>query len=361
MVLPTSDAVSSTPGDTSSCRPRCCRHRSRRRRRPLLRRPPVVSGSCRHPLARDQLRAATGRLACGALRCAQFHDRDRVGEVQEREYARRGRDHRRAECRRRLDIPFGFEGDGCVSACRPPCLKTRAPRSPRPANREPTRSDWICVSALCPWRTSAKAGYEIRVARYRVYRALRPGRVFGAAAWPMPTACLKDPRPAEQCTWSRERRAARQPGRIGMPLAGRPEPARRDGEPHRARSVAGAPALLGRLYRLVIAKVSGGLRRPETPATRSRCPSSFELTASTRQRGGRARRREGLGNGCGKCACAGSRRSGGSMRFGIKTEETDWGAYKERWCAIRTCASSTTCIGRSSRERRSSARPWMPG
>ena len=203
------------------------------RREPLLRR---AAGA--HRLQRGEraraLRAAAGGLARGDLRRAQF-DRGGAGrQLQASQHRRRGRGHRGAQrggrhrhsvrLRRRRQRVLRAAGAARGRARRARQDARHGARLVRPG---PARGDGAGGArarggvrhprGALPGVGELRPG-GVRRRRHGVGRPLHEGSGERGA--------VRDRRGG---------RAARQPRGAGMPLAGHPEPPRRDGEPDRAR------------------------------------------------------------------------------------------------------------------------------
>ena len=131
-----------------------------------------------------------------------------------------------------IEVPFIFEGDGSAF-CVPPGLLEDV-RAALAKTRDMARASFglDLRVATVPVARVREAGFDILVARYRVSENYVQA-VFAGGGMAWVERYMKDPATAGAVRG--RRRAARQPRRTGVPLAGHSQPARRDGEPDRAR------------------------------------------------------------------------------------------------------------------------------
>jgi len=229
-----------------------------------------------------------------------------------------------------LDIPFSFEGDGCV-LCVPPRL-LEATRAALAMTREIARDSFALDLriATVPVARIRDAGYPIRVARYRVSEHYVQA-VFAGGGIAYADALIKDPATAREFEIL--------PGSVtprgshdGLECRWQDIPSRH-GETVSlmVRASGGDPERAAATYRDVIAKVR------EVYGDEDAChPLSVpELAMSLSA--------ERLGNEVGVRAAGGAVTrwlalmrlrvivllGAFLMRFGIRTQETDWGRYKE--------------------------------
>jgi len=229
-----------------------------------------------------------------------------------------------------LDIPFGFEGDGCV-LCVPPHLleDTRAALS---KTREiATRSFGLDLRiGTVPMADIRAAGYDILVARYRVTEHYDQA-VFSGGGMACADTLLKDPRPDNQylVPESVEPRGSME----GFECRWQDVPSRH-GETVSliVRSLAPEAQLAGALYRLVIAKVSDIYGSPDAchPLALPDLSFSFGGRQLGNEAGVRAAGKGAWGRWLWKMRMRWFAALGAFlMKFGIRTEETDWGTYKQ--------------------------------
>ena len=229
-----------------------------------------------------------------------------------------------------LDIPFGFEGDGCV-LCVPPHLleDTRAALS-RTREIATESFDLDLRIGTVPMADLRNAGYDILVARYRVTEHYDQA-VFSGGGMAYADRLLKDPRPDNhylvpasvvprgsmegfECRWQDV------PSRHGETVS------------LIVRSLSPDPAIAGALYRLVIAKVGEVYGSPDTCHPLALADLSFGLGAKqmANEAGVRAAGRGGFAKWLWTLRMRWFAALGWFlMKFAIHTAETDWGAYKQ--------------------------------
>jgi hypothetical protein len=229
-----------------------------------------------------------------------------------------------------LDIPFGFEGDGCV-LCVPPHLleDTRAALS---KTREIAASSFgldLRIGTV-PMAHIRKAGYEVLVARYRVTEHYDQA-VFSGGGMAYADTLLKDPREDNEylIPQSVEPRGSLE----GFECRWQDVPSRH-GETVSliVRSLSTDPEIAGALYRLVIAKVGEVYGSPDTchPLSVPDLSFGFDGKQLDTEAGIRAADRGPFGKWLWKMRMRWFAALGSVlMRFGIQTEETNWGAYKQ--------------------------------
>ena len=228
-----------------------------------------------------------------------------------------------------LDIPFGFEGDGCV-LCVPPRLleDTRAALSKtREIAKESFNLD-LRIGTV-PMADIRSAGYEILVARYRVTEHYDQA-VFSGGGMAFADSLLKDPRPDNKhlVPESVEPRGSME----GFECRWQDVPSRH-GETVSliVRSLSPDPELAGAMYRLVIAKVSDIYGSPDAchPLSMPDLSFSFDAKQLGNEAGVRAAGRGAWGKWLWTLRMRWFAALGWVlMRFGIRTQETDWGTYK---------------------------------
>ena len=229
-----------------------------------------------------------------------------------------------------LDIPFGFEGDGCV-LCVPPCLLEDA-RAALSKTRE-IASDSFGLDlriGTVPMADIRSGGYEILVARYRVTEHYDQA-VFSGGGMAFADSLLKDPRPDNKYLIPDS--VAPRGSMEGFECRWEDVPSRH-GETVSliVRSLSDDPELSGALYRLVIAKVSEVYGTPDAchPLSLPGLSFSFDSKQLGNEAGVRAAGRGAWGKWLWKMRMRWFAALGAFlMKSGIKTEETNWGKYKE--------------------------------
>ena len=229
-----------------------------------------------------------------------------------------------------LDIPFGFEGDGCV-LCVPPHLleDTRAALS---KTREiATRSFQLDLRiGTVPMADIRNGGYEVLVSRYRVTEHYDQA-VFSGGGMAFADSLLKDPRPDNPYLVPES--VAPRGSMEGLECRWQDIPSRH-GETVSliVRSLATDPEISGALYRLVIAKVGDVYGAPDTchPLSIPDLSFGFAGPQMNNESGVRAADRGAWGKWKWRWRMRFFAALGWTlMRFGIHTEETDWSTYKE--------------------------------
>lgn len=229
-----------------------------------------------------------------------------------------------------LDIPFGFEGDGCV-LCVPASLLEDARAAFSKSRQIASESFGLDLRiGTVPIAEIRKAGYEILVARYRVTEHYDQA-VFAGGGMAYADSLLKDPRPDNkfvipdsvvprgsmegfECRWQDV------PSRHGETVS------------LIVRALAPEAEVAGALYRLVIAKVADIYGSPDVchPLAVPGLAFSYDGKQLANEAGIRAAGRGAWGRWRWKMRMRWFAALGAFlMRFGIKTEETDWGKYKE--------------------------------
>lgn len=229
-----------------------------------------------------------------------------------------------------LDIPFGFEGDGCV-LCVPPHLLEDA-RAALSKTRAIARDSFgldLRIGTV-PMADLRAGGYEILVARYRVTEHYDQA-VFSGGGMAHADSLLKDPRPDNKYLVpdSVEPRGSME----GFECRWRDVPSRH-GETVSliVRSLSPDPELAGALYRLVIAKVAAIYGSPDAchPLALPGLSFSFDGRQLGNEAGVRAAGKGAWGQWLWKMRMRWFAALGWFlMKFGIRTKETDWGTYKQ--------------------------------
>ena len=229
-----------------------------------------------------------------------------------------------------LDIPFGFEGDGCV-LCVPPHLleDTRAALS---KTREIATDSFgldLRIGTV-PMADIRAAGYDILVARYRITEHYHQA-VFSGGGMAHADRLLKDPRPDNkylipmsvtprgslegfECRWQDV------PSRHGETVS------------LIVRSLSPDAEISGALYRLVIAKVGDVYGSPDTchPLAVQDLSFGFGGQQLANEAGVRAADHGPFGKWLWKMRMRWFAALGAFlMKFGVHTEETDWSTYKQ--------------------------------
>jgi hypothetical protein len=229
-----------------------------------------------------------------------------------------------------LDIPFGFEGDGCV-LCVPPHLleDTRAALA---KTREIAADSFQLDLRIgtVPMADIRRDGFDILVARYRVTEHYDQA-VFSGGGMVHADRLLKDPQPGNpylvpdsvvprgsmdgfECRWQDV------PSRHGETVS------------LIVRSLDADAERTGKLYRSVIAKVAEIYGTPDTchPLSVPDLSFGFGGRQLDNEASVRAADRGAFGKWLWKLRMRWFAALGWFlMKFGIHTEETDWGAYKE--------------------------------
>jgi hypothetical protein len=229
-----------------------------------------------------------------------------------------------------LDIPFGFEGDGCV-LCVPPGLLEDA-RAAFSMSRQIARDSFgldLRIGTV-PMADIREAGYEILVARYRVTEHYDQA-VFSGGGMAFADSLLKDPRPDNKylIPESVEPRGSME----GFECRWQDVPSRH-GETVSliVRALTPDPELAGALYRLVIAKVADIYGSPDVchPLAIPGLAFSFDGKQLANEAGVRAAGKGAWGKWLWKMRMRWFAALGAFlMRFDIKTAETQWGKYKD--------------------------------
>lgn len=229
-----------------------------------------------------------------------------------------------------LDIPFGFEGDGCV-LCVPPHLLEDA-RAALSKTREIALSSFgldLRIGTV-PMADLRKAGYEILVARHRVTEHYDQA-VFSGGGMAYADGLLKDPRPDNKYLIPKS--VAPRGSLEGFECRWQDVPSRH-GETVSliVRALSPDADVAGALYRLVIAKVGDVYGSPDRCHPLSLPDLSFGFGARqlANEAGVRAAGRTRFGKWLWTMRMRWFAALGWFlMKFGIRTEETDWGTYKE--------------------------------
>ena len=229
-----------------------------------------------------------------------------------------------------LDIPFGFEGDGCV-LCVPPHLLEDTRAALAKTREIATDSFGLDLRiGTVPMEVIRKGGYEVLVARYRVTEHYDQA-VFSGGGMAYADSLLKDPRPDNpylvadsvvargsmegfECRWQDV------PSRHGETVS------------LIVRSMSPDPDLAGALYRLVIAKVGDVYGSPDTchPLAVPDLSFGFSGKQLDNEAGIRAAGRSRWGKWKWKLRMRWFAALGAFlMKFGLHTEETDWSTYKQ--------------------------------
>lgn len=229
-----------------------------------------------------------------------------------------------------LDIPFGFEGDGCV-LCVPPHLleDTRAALS---KTREIATDSFgldLRIGTV-PMADIRAAGYDILVARYRITEHYHQA-VFSGGGMAHADRLLKDPRPDNKYLIPMS--VAPRGSLEGFECRWQDVPSRH-GETVSliVRSLSPDEEVAGALYRLVIAKVGDVYGSPDTchPLAVQDLSFGFGGRQLANEAGVRAADRGPFGKWLWKMRMRWFAALGAFlMKFGVHTEETDWSTYKQ--------------------------------
>jgi len=229
-----------------------------------------------------------------------------------------------------LDIPFGFEGDGCV-LCVPPRLleDTRAALS---KTREIAHASFgldLRIGTV-PMADIRAGGYAILVARYRVTEHYDQA-VFSGGGMVYADSLLKDPRPDNK--YAIPMSVAPRGSMEGFECRWQDVPSRH-GETVSliVRSLSDDADLAGALYRLVIAKVDAIYGNPDTchPLAVPDLAFAFGGRQMANEAGVRAADRGSWGKWLWKMRMRWFALLGAFlMKFGLRTSETDWSTYKQ--------------------------------
>ncbi len=229
-----------------------------------------------------------------------------------------------------LDIPFGFEGDGCV-ICVPPHLleDTRAALS---KTREIALDSFQLDLRIgtVPMSAIRAGGFDVLISRVRVTKHYDQA-VFSGGGMAYADTLLKDPRPDNPYVIPQSLEAR---GNMeGFECRWQDVPSRH-GETVSliVRSLSPDPEVTGALYRLVIAKVGEVYGEPDACHPLSVPDLSFAYGTDQlgNEAGVRAADRGALGKWLWKWRMRWFAALGWAlMKFGVKTEETDWSTYKE--------------------------------
>ena len=229
-----------------------------------------------------------------------------------------------------LDIPFGFEGDGCV-LCVPPHLLGDTRAALAKTREIATESfDLDLRIGTVPMADLRRAGYEILVSRYRVTEHYDQA-VFSGGGMAYADRLLKDPRPDNQYLVPAS--VAPRGSMDGLECRWQDVPSRH-GETVSliVRSLSPDPAVAGALYRLVIAKVGEVYGSPDTchPLALPELAFGFNAKQLANEAGVRAAGRGALAKWLWTLRMRWFAALGWFlMKFGIHTAQTDWGAYKQ--------------------------------
>jgi hypothetical protein len=229
-----------------------------------------------------------------------------------------------------LDIPFGFEGDGCV-LCVPPHLLEDTRAALAKTREIATESfDLDLRIGTVPMADLRRAGYEILVSRYRVTEHYDQA-VFSGGGMAYADRLLKDPRPDNHYLVPAS--VAPRGSMEGLECRWQDVPSRH-GETVSliVRSLSPDPGIAGALYRLVIAKVGEVYGSPDTchPLALPDLAFNFDAKQLANEAGVRAAGRGTFAKWLWTLRMRWFAVLGWFlMKFGIHTEETDWGAYKQ--------------------------------
>ncbi len=229
-----------------------------------------------------------------------------------------------------LDIPFGFEGDGCV-VCVPPRL-LGATREALAKTREIATGSFgldLRVGTV-PVADIRDGGYDVRVGRYRVTEHYDQA-VFSGGGMAYADSLLKDPRPDN--AYAVPDSVAPRGSMEGFECRWQDVPSRH-GETVSliVRSLSSDPEFSGALYRLVIAKVADIYGNADTchPLAVPDLAFSFDGRQLANEAGIRAADKGRWGKWLWKMRMRWFALLGAFlMKHGIRTEETDWGRYKQ--------------------------------
>ena len=229
-----------------------------------------------------------------------------------------------------LDIPFGFEGDGCV-LCVPPHLLGDTRAALAKTREIATESfDLDLRIGTVPMADLRRAGYEILVSRYRVTEHYDQA-VFSGGGMAYADRLLKDPRPDNHYLVPAS--VAPRGNMEGLECRWQDVPSRH-GETVSliVRSLSPDPAVAGALYRLVIAKVGEVYGSPDTchPLALPELAFGFNAKQLANEAGVRAAGRGALAKWLWTLRMRWFAALGWFlMKFDIHTAQTDWGAYKQ--------------------------------
>ncbi len=229
-----------------------------------------------------------------------------------------------------LDIPFGFEGDGCV-LCVPPHLLGDTRAALAKTREIATESfDLDLRIGTVPMADLRRAGYEILVSRYRVTEHYDQA-VFSGGGMAYADRLLKDPRPDNQYLVPAS--VAPRGSMDGLECRWQDVPSRHSETVSLiVRSLSPDPAVAGALYRLVIAKVGEVYGSPDTchPLALPELAFGFNAKQLANEAGVRAAGRGALAKWLWTLRMRWFAALGWFlMKFGIHTAQTDWGAYKQ--------------------------------
>ena len=229
-----------------------------------------------------------------------------------------------------LDIPFGFEGDGCV-LCVPPHLLEDA-RAALSKTREIAKESFNLDLRIgtVPMVDIRRGDYDIFVAKYLVTEHYHQA-VFSGGGMAYADSLLKDPRPDNiyLIPESVEPRGSME----GFECRWQDVPSRH-GETVSliVRSLSADPVLTGALYRLVMAKVADIYGSPDVchPLSLPDLAFGFNGKQMSSEAGIRAAGKGAWGKWLWKLRMRWFVALGWFlMKFGLKTAETDWGTYKQ--------------------------------
>ena len=229
-----------------------------------------------------------------------------------------------------LDIPFGFEGDGCV-LCVPPHLLEGTREALSKTREIATESFGLDLRiGTVPMTGIRAAGFDILVARYRVTEHYDQA-VFSGGGMVYADRLLKDPRPDNHYLIPME--VAPRGSLEGFECRWQDVPSRH-GETVSiiVRSLSPDPELAGALYRLVIAKVGDIYGSPDAchPLAVPDLSFGFSGRQLENEAGVRAAGRGTYGKWLWKMRMRWFAVLGALlMKFGLKTGETDWSTYKQ--------------------------------
>lgn len=229
-----------------------------------------------------------------------------------------------------LDIPFGFEGDGCV-VCVPPRLLDATREALAKTRQIATDSFGLDLRVgTVPVADIRDGGFEVYVGRYRVTEHYDQA-VFSGGGMAFADSLLKDPRPDNPYAVADS--VAPRGSMEGFECRWQDVPSRH-GETVSliVRSLSSDPVLSGALYRLVIAKVGDIYGNPDAchPLSVPELAFSFDGKQLANEAGIRAADKGAWGKFLWRMRMRWFALLGAFlMKQGIKTEETDWGRYKQ--------------------------------
>ncbi len=230
----------------------------------------------------------------------------------------------------RIDIPFGFEGDGCV-LCVPARLLEGTQAALAKTREIAAQSFQLDLRVgTVPMADIRAAGFEILIARYRVTEHYHQA-VFSGGGMVCADRMLKDPRPGNPYVVPDD--VEPRGSMDGFECRWKDVPS-----PHGetvsliVRAVDTDPERAGTLYREVIAMVREVYGSPDAchPLSVPNLRFAYGAPQLANEAGVRAAERGPFGQWMWKMRMRWFASLGWFlMRFGIHTEETDWSTYKQ--------------------------------